>query len=203
MLQAALPATEVVYVPEALDVDTYHCAAPVRDRSIDVIQFGRQYHRWHAAVAGELAERGLKYVHPGSGHWFDVEMFSSRESFVRGLQDSAISVCHPASVTDPDRSGGVEALTARYFESISAGCVLLGHCPQELVDLLGFDPVCPVDWSDPAGQVVDLRQHCDEWQDRVYHAQEQITTKGDWRARAPFVASAIAGLPRRSGQGMV
>jgi hypothetical protein len=80
-------------------------------------------------------------------------IFPSYDGFVSALGDSKVSVCFPSSLTHPARSGDVETLTLRYLESIAARCVLLGHCPAELEDLFGYNPVIEADPSDPGGQL--------------------------------------------------
>ena len=46
----------------------------------------------------------------------------------------------PCSLTHPERSGPVETVTHRYFESMASKCLIIGHAPRELIDLFGYNP---------------------------------------------------------------
>jgi hypothetical protein len=195
-LREQLSDVPIVYVPQAVSVDRYRGEKPLGERTIGVLEYGRGHHHWHRLVTGPLAERRFehRYSRPAQDHWQHHNLFPTRESLIDALGDSAISVCFPASKTHPEgRSQHVEALTARYLESLAAGCLLLGHGPAELIDLFGFDPVVPVDWTDPAGQLIDVLDNVASHQAKVDQALDRVREVGDWSHRAPLVARGLTG----------
>jgi hypothetical protein len=66
-----------------------------------------------------------------------------------------VAICFPKTTTHPDRAGGVETLTYRYWEAMASKCVIVGQCPRELVDLLGYNPVVEADPNQPLDQLLD------------------------------------------------
>lgn len=182
-----VPGVSARYIPEAINVERYRSDIPLAQRAVHVIEFGRRFEKWHSAVTRRLSEAGLNHLYaartmPLDSHF---DLFQHRDDLASALGNSLISICFPAGVSHPNdpRTCGVENLTARYLESAAAGCLVIGQSPGDLVDLFGFDPVIPVDWSDPAAQVLGIVA--------ARHAYEQFATRcgvrcrevGDWSAR--------------------
>ena len=100
-------------------------------------------------------------------------MFKNYTDMVRGLGDAKISVCFPRSMTNPEIAGDVETMTLRYLESIAARSLIVGHCPTEMLDLFGYNPVIESDVSDPAGQIDAILSNLPGYADlieRNYHS---------------------------------
>src|ERR1035437_9102645 len=149
-LRVRLPNLTIEYVPEAVDMTRFPISSPLRSRGIDVLELGRRNALWHAAVENMLRDTAAVHKYERSA---GETIFRTDADLDAGLLDSRISVCFTRRDTHPDVSGSVDALTQRYLQSIAAGCLLLGRAPQDLVGLFGYDPVIPVDWADPQGQV--------------------------------------------------
>jgi hypothetical protein len=132
-----------------------------------------------------LASNGLRHEFE---HVPGQKIFHTREDLANGLGDSMISVCFPASVTHPEVSKGLETATHRYFESIASKCVLLGHAPQELVDLFGFNPVVPVEPAIP-DQLENLLSNISQYQESVERNYERLLEVGTWDVRAKSIIS--------------
>jgi hypothetical protein len=143
-----IPAMKSVWLPEAVDPEAYISSRGLEERSIDVLELGRRNEVFHQTISQHL-EKSRRV------HLYEKEkgqiIFPTREALVKGLSDCKISVCFPSSMTHPERSGNVETVTYRYFESMASGCVILGKCPQELLDLFEYNPVIEADQHDPYG----------------------------------------------------
>ena len=50
-----------------------------------------------------------------------------------------------SSSPKPELAGDIETLTQRYWECMLSRIVMLGHAPQELIDLIGYNPVIEID----------------------------------------------------------
>ncbi len=183
-----IPSMKSVWLPEAVDPDAYLNSKRLDERSIDVLELGRKHDLFHQAITQGLRENHRR-------HLYELEkgriIFPTREALVKGLSDSKISVCFPCSATHPERSGDVETVTHRYFESMASGCLILGKCPQELLDIFGYNPVIEADWHDPYGQIEEILQNPGNYQDLVRRNYRRMIEVGTWRLRARSMIEVI------------
>ena len=148
---------DVYWVPEAINISDYRWK-PWQEKKIDVLAFGRSLPRYNEAIRG-LKDKGLNCV---LGEWF-----ATREDFVAALADAKISICFPKAVTDPDNAGRVSTVTHRYLQSMAAKCLIVGETPGEAQQMFGYDPVVPIDWGDPAGQLLNIISESDSFVDLI------------------------------------
>ena len=178
--QRAVPVMESLWLPEAVESSLYRGDRPLGERGIDVLELGRRSAPYHDAIVAPLAKSGRLHkfeATPGS------IIFPTFEELVAGFADAKISVCFPSSMTHPQRSGDVETITHRYFESMAAGCVVVGRAPRELVDLFGYNPLIEADMTDPAGQLEAILRDIDAHAERVARNRARVMEVGTWDAR--------------------
>ena len=191
-LAHALPDSRVIHLPEATRLSRYCFDRPLAARNTGVLELGRRYEKWHEAVSEVLKQRSDRR------HLYETRsgqvVFPDEQSMQRGLADSMISVCFPSSRTHPQRSGCVETMTQRYLESIASGCLIIGHAPAELVDLLGFNPVVEVDWSAPGEQLLDILTAPERWQPWVEQSRQRAVQVGDWSVRVRALRAELAAM---------
>ncbi|HEX4639162.1 MAG TPA: hypothetical protein VH170_06730 [Chthoniobacterales bacterium] len=154
---------EVHWLPEAVDVSEYRAKA-WNDREIDVLSFGRSLPRYKDAIRGA---KGLNCV-------LD-KKFPTKEEFISALADSKISICFPKAVTDPDIAGRISTVTLRYLQSMAAKCLILGEAPAETQEMFGYDPIVPVDWRDPVGQLLHITSHPEEFASLIEKNFAEVT----------------------------
>lgn len=176
------PGTRTVWLPEACDPAAYDPARPLAQRSIAVLELGRKYPPYHAAIEPGLRALGLRHV--GSLGPGGKLLFPDVASMHAALSDAVVSVCFPRSLTHPAEANGLETVTLRYFESIASGCVLVGRCPAELIELFGFNPVVDADLSDPVGQLREVFERRAEYQPMVDRNLRRLHEAGSWTVRA-------------------
>ena len=168
------------WLPEATDPRVYASSKPLAERGTDVLELGRRHETFHAQVVHPLAAAGL-------AHRYEIVkgqvVFPSLDALVAGLGDTKLSIVFPSSMTHPGRSGHVETVTHKYFESMASRCILVGHCPAELHDLFGYNPVIEVDWSDPAGHVRAILENLDAHVDLVERNFSRLLDVGTWDTR--------------------
>jgi hypothetical protein len=172
--------TETVWLPEATDPTEYRPDVPLVRRRIDVLELGRRHDGYHSRITPALAAAGKAHRYEQVKGQV---VFPAKEEFVEGIGQSKVSVCFPCSMTHPARSGDDETTTHRYFESIASGSVLVGHCPAELRDLFGYDPVVSVDWNDPSRQILEIVDRIDDYQPQVERNYQRLLEVGTWEAR--------------------
>ena len=64
-----------------------------------------------------------------------------------------------------------------------SGMLIVGHAPQELVDIVGYNPVIELDAQAPARQIAQLLAHIADYQPMVDRNREVALAKGDWQQR--------------------
>jgi hypothetical protein len=188
-LAEALPDSSVVHLPEATRMSTYMAPRPLAERSIGVLELGRRLQAWHEAVRDAVRLRSdRRHLYT---RWSGQLLFPDEQALREGLSDTVVSVCFPSSLTHPRRAGRVETMTHRYLEGIASGCLILGHAPVELVELMGFNPVIEVDWSAPDEQVLDILTAPHKWQPHADRALRRLRDAGDWSGRVRTLRAAL------------
>jgi hypothetical protein len=178
----------VVWSPEATDPSKYDPRKKLTERNIGVLELGRRYDAFHAAVSPFLESRGIRHVYePVPGQ----KIFPTRTELAAGLGDSIISVCFPAARTHPEAAHGLSTATHRYFESIASKCILVGESPSELVDLFGYDPTIAIDASEPLSQLGSILLEPEKYQDLVDRNYSRLQEVGTWSVRAAQVLRCI------------
>jgi hypothetical protein len=184
-----VPGLEALWLPEAIDPGLYAGDKPLAARSIDVLEMGRRLAPYHERIVAHCAARG--YVHRYERVRGDI-IFPTYDQFVAALGDSKISVCFPSSMTHPQRAGDVETMTLRYLESIAARCIVVGHAPQELADLFGYNPVIEADLNDPAAQLDAILADVNAHAELVARNHARLMEVGTWNARVHTLLDLLA-----------
>jgi hypothetical protein len=177
-----------VWLPEATDPDAYDPSKPLADRTIDVLELGRRHESVHAEIVGPLASGGETHKYQLAEGEI---VFPSRDALVAGLGDAKLSILFPSSLTHPSRSGNVETVTHKYFESMASGCIPVGRCPTELEDLFGYNPVLQLDESNPVTHIRALLSDLDSHRCLVERNLARLLEVGTWDARAQTLLSAL------------
>jgi len=176
-----IPTLKTYWIPEATNPSEYVGYKALQQRSIDVLELGRRFPAFHEAVTSSLAAAQRRHLYesvPGR------IVFPTRQELVNGLADSKLLICYPASVTHPERARQVETVTHRYFEGMASRCLLVGHAPQELIELFGYNPVIEVLPANAVGGIADLLADISVFQSLVDRNYESVVKHGTWLTRA-------------------
>jgi hypothetical protein len=181
---------DAIWMPEAIDLREYSQGLPLQQRTIDVLELGRRYDRYHNAVQSHCLEAG-------HDHRFERKkgeiIFPTQAELVAGLASAKISVCFPSAMTHPERSGDVETVTHRYFESIASRCLVVGHCPDELSKLFGYNPVVEADLSLPWPQLDNILTQIASYSELVDQNLHRLREVGTWDVRVADMLTALNG----------
>jgi hypothetical protein len=188
-MTARVPGLEAIWLPEAINPELYVGDKPLAARRIDVLEMGRRHPPYHEKIVAHCAARG--YDHRYERVRGEI-IFPKYDQFVRALGDSKVSVCFPSSMTHPERAGDVETMTLRYLESIAARTIVIGHCPAELRDLFGYDPVVAWDQSEPTRQLDAVVADPVPYQDLVDQNYRRLLEVGTWSARVKTLLELLA-----------
>jgi hypothetical protein len=159
MLLPKLQRTRIYWIPEGINPLLYK-QKPYSERQTDLLALGRKYEMYHQQICESLSEKGVSYLYEKiKGE----VIFPTREGFIDGLANSKISVCIPSSITHPERSGNIETMTVRYLQSICSKCLILGHAPDEMIHLFGYNPVIEIDYDRPVEQIMNILSNFDSY----------------------------------------
>jgi len=179
LLQLKTRYTQFIWIPEGVDPHLYR-SKPAAERRIEVLALGRKYNAHHEKIVDILKKKGVTYLYEKTKGKI---IFPTRDEFIEGLSESKISVCVPSSITHPERAGNIETLTIRYLQSMASKCLVLGHAPQEMKDLFGYNPVIEIDMSDPSGQILDLTANYHQYSELIQKNYDEVVSKHTWAKR--------------------
>lgn len=186
---------KTLWVPEGIDTQGFITGEQLSSRTIDVYELGRQHPTYHRMIEDAICQgyiktwKGNKYNADGTLQQLACK---NTEELKKALSSAKIITCFPKSDTDkPEVSGGIETLTQRYWEAMLSRCLMIGRAPQELLDLMGYNPVIDVDWQAPEKQITDILNHISDYQslvDKNYAAACKIAS---WDNRMEMIKSFI------------
>lgn len=186
------PCMTVRWLPEAIDPSEYSASRPLAERDIDVLEMGRRHESYHDRITAGLARSGRTHVYDRAG---EKSAFSTRADLVNGLARTRILVCFPRSVTHPESARGVETVTYRYFQALASGCLIVGHAPQELIDLFGYNPVIEAQAGDEHAQLEWLLADLNAHAVLIERNYSRLLKVGTWSARVRTILDTIRNHP--------
>ncbi len=189
---SALPDMKSVWLPEATDPFEYDASIPWHQRDIEVLELGRKNDLFHDRIVGPLVKAGRQHLFERVKGEI---IFPDRTGLIAGLARSKISVCFPSSQTHPERSGTLETVTLRYFESIASKCLIVGHAPQELIDLFGYNPVIEATVGREYEQIESVLNDRDCVQSLVEKNYRRLLEVGTWKSRIAQLLDVLKAHP--------
>ena len=162
------PEMASLWLPEATEPEEYLIGRKLSERTIHVLELGRRYERVHLQIQPSLKSRAYQHLYERAKGKL---IFPTKSDLVKGLSESMISLCFPCSMTHPERSGSTETVTHRFFESIASRCLIVGHCPDELIEIFGYNPgveLHPETCVEDIQQIIDNIHQYQDLVDRNY-----------------------------------
>ena len=189
LIRQKFPLVNVIYLPEGIDVAKYKNQKKLVERTIDLLEFGRASGDFHSLVISHNSN--MMKVHKYSINGW---VFPDEKSFIEGLSDTRIAVTFPRCDTHSEIAGNIETLTQRYWECMLSGCILLGRPPQELLDLIGYNPVIYVDMDLPHIQIDNILCHLEDYQSLVDMNYNTALKYASWDVRMKCLRKELASL---------
>jgi hypothetical protein len=180
----AFPKMKAVWLPEAIDPDEYCASKPWGERDIDVLEMGRRFEPYHDRIVDRATQANLVHLYERNGI---KSIFPGRAELIDGLARTKLLVCFPRSITHPEEAEGVETVTYRYFQSMASKCLMLGHAPQELIDLFGYNPVIEVQDGNEFEQIEWLLNTLNSFSEVVEKNYARLHEVGTWRSRVKTI----------------
>lgn len=184
-VNSQLPEVQCYHLPEGIASKKYiKESADLINRKIDLLELGRVFAEFHNSL--ELT--GYNHLYQKGNDL----LFPTFDELIDALRDSKLTVCFPRNMTHPFQAGFVETLTQRYWECMLTKTLIVGHAPQELIDLIGYNPVVEIDLSkDVNKQIITLLNRIETYQSLVDKNFDVALQRSDWKFRAPFVIERI------------
>lgn len=177
-----------IWVPEGIDISAYKKGVELCQRQYDIYELGRQHKKFHSVLIKMEKERLLSgYYHNNYDQQGKLTKlaFDNNADMIELLSNVKVVVNFPKNDTEPEAAGSIETLTQRYWEAMLSGCLIVGRAPKELLDLLGYDPVVNIDWSNPIGQMRSILSNISNYQYLVDKNYKFALENAPWEARIP------------------
>lgn len=184
------------YIPEGIDTSIYHSGVNLEKRDGDVLEIGRQHTKYHEVILSCIKKGMIKNVNSSNidakGNLIDKQLqFPTHEELCNALPKYKIMICFPQCDTNPQKAGDLETLTQRYWEAMLSGCLIVGRAPQELIDLIGYDPVIGINWNDPEKQLEEIVNNIGRFQNIVNRNLESAKKYSSWDVRMPMIKKCL------------
>lgn len=195
-IQRRFPKMNILVITEGIDVAKYQEGKLLKDRSVDLLEFGRT----NRLVVCKESLMGIKRLCTG-----ELKKRLTDEELADAMADAKVTIALTKNYTDPAIGAGVETLTQRYWENMLSRIVMVGHAPQELVDLIGYNPVIevPVDEdsnTNYARKIKEVLEHIEDYQDWVDKNRKVALEMAPWEIRMKTVKGWLESLGYQVGQ---
>ena len=178
-MQERFPEMRIIWCPEAVDGNVYQKGKLLKDRTIDLLEFGRSNEK--VLQTGALS---LNHVCTKQNGKF----IYTNEQLYQAMGDAKVTIALPRNMTQPEMAGDIETLTQRYWECMFSRLVMVGHAPQELVDFIGYNPVIELRKDISAEALIrDVLEHIDDYQELVDKNRETAERLGSWDVRMEWL----------------
>ena len=188
----ALPAMKTVWLPEATDPSEYSPERLLTERDIDVLEMGRRFEPYHDRITKKLTQANRVHLYERGE---SKSIFPGRTELVDGLARTKILICFPRSLSHPEDAGGVETVTYRYFQAMASKCLIVGHAPQELQDLFGYNPVLEVQEGQEYEQIEWALNNLVSLAELVDRNYARLLEVGTWKNRVETMLDVVRAHP--------
>lgn len=191
-MKIRFPETHVIWCPEAVDDSVYDKGKLLKDREIDLLEFGRSNDRVVNAEKLELVKMGesrLKHVCTKQHGKF----IYTNEQLYKAMGNAKVTIALPRSMTQPELAGDIETLTQRYWECMFSRMVMVGHAPKELIDFIGYNPVIELRDDISAEDLIrNVLEHIEDYQGLVDKNMETAQRLGSWKVRMKWLMGELS-----------
>lgn len=173
--KSVFPTCNIFHMPEGIDTQIYNPGKPLRERSIDYLEYGR----CSCIVDSAKLDDSINVVSSRN----ELNGLATREDLVNALADSKITIAMTRLDNQPEIAEGIDTLTQRYWECMLSGVILLGRAPLELINFIGYDPTVKIELDNVNMQIKYILSHIENFQDLVDRNRSVALQKGNWSGR--------------------
>ena len=74
---------------------------------------------------------------------------------------------------------------------MASKCIIVGHAPQELIDLFGYNPVIEAEGGSEIAQIESILSNPDSYQGLVESNYERLLAVGTWEHRVRQIMDSL------------
>lgn len=174
-MQQRFPQMNILFITEGINVDFYKSGKELNERIINLYEIGSVSRSYFKKKYPDDYKR-LCGIPKGWSTRF-------RKDFLHFLTETKVTVIFPRCKTQPGVAGDIETLTQRYWECMLSRIVMVGYAPKELVDLIGYDPVIPMNMDNPVCQLETIINHINDYQTLVDKNRDTALKFASWDIR--------------------
>lgn len=182
-MKKRFPSMNIFFIPEGIDTTLYQDGKLLKDRNIDLLEYGRKNDK----IVRYNLPNTINHLYSKKGE----KLFTTNEDLFSALADTRITIALTRKDTQPELAGDIDTLTQRYWESMLSRIVMVGRAPQELIDLIGYNPVIELDYKHPNEQIFDILNNIENYQPLVNKNRETALKFGDWKTRMKDVMNKL------------
>lgn len=176
---------KAMWLPEALTIAEYQFKSP-ESRTIDVLEFGRNYAAYHELIAESLKMNDKKHVFKTP----DMPvLFPGKAAFTAALADSRIVICVPSDISHPERAEYISTMTLRYLQAMASKCLIVGFLPSDMEEAFGYIPIVEIDMERAAEQLIEILDDYDAYLPLIHKNYEEVKMKHQWVNRWEVIKS--------------
>jgi hypothetical protein len=184
VLKSHFPSLQVYWIPEGININKYRKGSLLKTRTIDLLELGRVMPSFHENIVNSKIANIKNHCYTTNENNL---LFPDFDSLIEGLSNSKITVCYPRCYTHPEMAGDIETLTQRYWECMLSRTLIVGKAPNELIRLLGYNPVIEVDFNNIVGQISLILENIESYQTFVNKNYEMAIEHGSWEQRINLI----------------
>ena len=185
----------VIWCPEAVDDSVYQKGKLLKDRNIDLLEFGRSNDKvFKAEQLKSIFDNNncsLNHVCTKQNGKF---IYTNKQLY-EVMGNAKVTIALPRSITQPEIAGDIETLTQRYWECMFSRMVMVGHAPQEIIDFIGYNPVIELnDAISSKALIADVISHIEDYQPLVDKNRATAKRLGSWDVRIAWLMEVLEQL---------
>lgn len=183
----------VIWCPEAVDDSVYQKGKLLKDRNIDLLEFGRSNDKVFKAdqLKAVFDNKNCSLNHVCTKQ--NGKFIYTNEQLYDAMGNAKVTIALPRSITQPEIAADIETLTQRYWECMFSRMVMVGHAPQELIDFIGYNPVIELrDNISAEEQIADVIEHIEDYQSLVDKNRETAEKMGSWDVRMKWLMEKLS-----------
>jgi hypothetical protein len=168
-----------MWLPEALDGTAYQFK-PHTQRTVDVLEFGRNYDHYHNLIVAPLQENNYKHLYKTPD---TPVLFPGKSAFTAALSDSRIVICVPSNISHPERAEYISTMTLRYLQAMASKCLVVGILPSDMEAAFGYIPIIEIELERAGEQLTEILANYDQYLPLIEKNYNEVMEKHQWSNR--------------------
>lgn len=177
ILKERFPFLKVKVISEGIKTSLYKEGELLVNRKIDLLEYGRPNTNIPTLSMEKYGFFHVKSKKPNE------KLFHTDQELYDALSNSKVTFAFPRCMTEPETAQKIETLTQRYWENMLSRTVMVGKAPNELIDLIGYDPVVTINDDNIERQVVELLNNIESYQELVDKNRQTALKYSSWGPR--------------------